>query len=78
MRYRSLYLHQRSSFSLVLTLARLLRLLWFGHFRLWELGGPALQGDLVAVGADTSTPWGTTFDGGINTLRSQPLLIQGR
>ena len=70
-----LYGHQRSAqvhylVSLVLTLARLLGLLWFGYFRLWVLGSTALQGDLMAVGADTSTPWSTAFDGGINTLRS--------
>ena len=82
MQDRSLYVHQRSAqvhhlFTLVLMLARLLGLLWFGLFRLWVLRGPALQGDLAAVSADTSTPWGTAFDGGIKTLRSQPLIKKG-
>ena len=76
MQYRSLYVHQL--FTLVLVLAWLLGLLWIRLFRLWELRGHALQRDLVAIGADASTPWGTAFDGGINTLPSQPLLVQGQ
>jgi hypothetical protein len=59
----------------VLVLAWLLR---FGVFRLGLRLSPALEGDLVAIGADTPTPWGTTSDGGINTLASQPLSVQCR
>ena len=82
MQDRSLNVHQRSVqvhhfFTLVLMLARLLGLLWFGLFWLWVLRGPALQGDLAAVSADTSTPWSTAFDGGIKTLRNQPLIKKG-
>ena len=48
---------------------RLLRFLWFGLFRFRDLGHRAFRRDLVAVSADTSTPWGAARDGRINTLQ---------